>query len=423
MPNPRNWAYNLLRKSERLFKTDMIYVARSGFWLTLGQVVSVGLAFISSLFFANVVPKEVYGNYKFIIATTSILGALSLTGMGTVVVQAVARGAEGVFGDAVRTTLKWGVIMLGAAILSGGYYFAHDNSTLGFSFLIAGASMLLINSYSLYGNYLVGKKNFKDGTVYNTISQIVITTSVILMAVLTKNILAIVSAYFIMGAATTIFFYRRAVSKNHLNSVRDDSLIAYSKHISVMNFFGTFANQLDKVLIFHYLGAANLAIYVFAQAIPDQFKGAFKNLFGIAFPKYATIPESDLRSSIIKKVLQLTAISVILALIYIFSAPFIFNLLFPKYIDAIFFSQIYILGLITIPGITLFGIYFQVKKDVLMMYRLTAISHISTIIVTVFFVYKYGLLGAVIANGLSWLIMLLAYGYYFLEDKPSFLSK
>ncbi|OHA87430.1 MAG: hypothetical protein A2123_00135 [Candidatus Zambryskibacteria bacterium GWB1_40_5] len=184
-----------------------------------------------------------------------------------------------------------------------------------------------------------------------------------------------------------------------------------------MNFFGTLANQLDKILVFHYLGAANLAIYAFSQAIPEQIKGSFKNLFNIALPKYAVLEDQDLRKSILKKTWQLMIITSVIVVAYILVAPFIFQFFFPQYTDAVIYSQIYMLGLIAIPGISLFGTYFQIKKATRTMYKLTIVSNVTTIILTFILIYNFGLKGAVIENGISWLIMLGVHYYYFSTHK------
>ncbi len=421
MAKIKSSTYNALRKSEAFFKTDMIYMALGGFWVGLGQIISAFIAFVSSLVFANFIPKDIYGNYKFIISATSILGAISLTGMGTIVTQAVARGAEGILKDAIKTTVKWGSIMVAAAFLSAIYYFLRQNITLSISMVIAGLAMLVINSYGLYGNYLTGKKNSKSNTIYGIILQAITTTLVIGVAVTTKNILLIVSAYFVSNTLLTLLFYKIVKKKNHINEVRDDSLIRYGKHISLMGFFGTLANQFDKILIFHYLGSFQLAIYAFAQAIPDQFKGILKSIFNLAMPKYAESNDRGLRHSIMKKFGQLTALVALAILVYILIAKYIFVFLFPKYLDAVFYSEIYMLGMITIPGITLFGIYFQLKKATRKMYQLNVISNISTLVITFILIYKYGLEGAVIANGLSWLVMLIAHWYYFSREQGTLL--
>jgi O-antigen/teichoic acid export membrane protein len=184
-----------------------------------------------------------------------------------------------------------------------------------------------------------------------------------------------------------------------------------------MGAFGTLANQLDKILVFHYLGATELAVYAFSQAIPDQARGALKSLFGIALPKYADMPHDQLRKSVVKKSIQLTLFTIFAVVVYLGLAPYIFETLFPKYLEAILYSQIYMLGMITIPGITLFTTYFQLKKATRKLYELNIISTISTLLITFILVYKHGLMGAVIANGTSWLVMLLVHWFYFMKEK------
>jgi O-antigen/teichoic acid export membrane protein len=410
-------AYNLLRRSERIFKTDMVYIAKNGGWLTFGQIASAVLSLASALVFANFISKDIYGNYKYIISITSILGALSLTGMGPVVVQGVAQGKEGVFMEAVRTSLRWGWIMVVGAVFISVYYFLNHNTSLSISMLVAGVAMLFISSYSLYGNYLSGKKNFKDLTIYNVLSQIIIFIITIVVIIATKNVLYMVIAYFVTNVIVTLFFYKRVVDENHINDTKDHSLMTYSKHLSFLGFFGAAASQLDKVLIFHYLGAVNLAVYSFSMAIPEQFRGVYKNLFAVVAPKYATLDEQDLRHSVGKKFMNLTLLTAIFVVIYIIAAPYIFAILFPKYIEAVLYSQIFMLGMITIPGIGLFANYFQVRKATATVYKISIINNVAIFIVTFIFIRTYGLMGAVIANGVSWLIMALVLWYYFMIDK------
>jgi O-antigen/teichoic acid export membrane protein len=394
------------------FETDMLYVAKSGFWLTLGQISGALLAFGLSVFFANYISKDIYGNYKFVLSITGILGALSLTGMGNVVVQSVARGKEGTLKEAVKATLWWGLIILVVGVISSIYYFLKGNTILGFSMVIASIATPLTNAFALYGGYFSGKKNFKLSTLYWLISQILINAGIIIVAVMTQNILALVFIYFAVTLGVNCLGFIRVISKYTLNNEVDNEMMTYGKHVSFMNFFSTIANQLDKILVFHYLGAINLAIYSFSQAIPEQIKGAFKNLFNIAIPKYAVLPDADLRKSILKKTRQLTFIASGLVLGYILLSPFIFKIFFPKYTDAVFYSQIYMLGLIAIPGISLFATYFQIKKATKTMYKLTVLSNITTIILTITLIYNFGLKGAVIENGISWFIML-SINYYF----------
>lgn len=409
--------FDALRKSEGFFKTDMVYLSKGGFWLGIGQVISALIALASSLFFANLVSKEIYGNYKFIISATSILASLSLTGMGTIVTQGVAQGAEGILKSAVKTTFKWGAVIVAVALAISLYYFTQGNTVLGLAMLFAGIALPISQAFTLYGNYLMGKKDFKRVTLYATASQFLTTATLIVVAITTQSIIAMVFVYFALNTVTTVWAYRHTVKLFHINRNQDHTLIPYGKHLSVMGAFGTLANQLDKILVFHYLGAIQLAVYAFSQAIPDQAKGVLKSLFGIALPKYADLAPEKLRASVVKKSIQLTLFTIFAVGVYLGLAPFIFQTLFPKYLEAMFYSQIYMLGLITIPGITLFGIYFQLKKATRKLYELNVVSTVSTLLITFILVYKHGLMGAVVANGASWLVMLLVHWFYFMKEK------
>lgn len=404
------------------FETDAIYIAKSSFWLTFGQIASTVIALFSSIFFANYVDKDIYGQYKFVLSLTGILGALSLTGMGSVVVQAVSRGAEAVLKESIRVSLRWSVFILFFGLFGSGYYFFNDNHTLGISLFIASISIPLMNSFGLYTGFFNGRKNFKLSTLYWVTTQALTTTGLVLSAIYTQSVVSLIFIYFAINTICAIYGYYRVITKHKPNEVKDETMIPYGKHISLMNLFGTLANQLDKVLVFHYLGAINLAIYSFSQAIPEQIKGSFKNLFAIALPKYAILDDKDLRKSILKKTRQLTGITFIIVVIYIICAPFIFQILFPKYTEAVIYSQIYALGLLAIPGISLFATYFQLKKATKTMYKLTVISNIVTIVLTITLVYKLGLKGAVIENGLSWLTMLVINYYFFATHKETISS-
>ena len=409
-------ARRALRWSEKYFKTDMVYVAKSGFWMTFGQVSAVGLVFVTAIVFANFLPKEVYGKYKFILSAVAILGGLSLTGLGSVVIQAVAQGKEGVLKDAIRTSVRWGIMPFSVALVLAGYYFFSGNNELGFAMIIGGICTPIVNAYGLYGGLFSGRKDFFRSTMYATVSQTINTVLLLIVSVFVYNALALVAVTFITSVLVTIGLYNHAMNRHKPNGVHDPSMIEYGKHISYMNFLGVVANQLDKVLVFHWLGAVELAVYSFAIAIPEQVIGSFKNLFGIALPKMSVLHPDQLRASVIDKFLRLTLITAGITALYYVAAPYIYLILFPKYLESVWYSQVYMLGLVTIPGISLFSTYFQVRRETAILYKLSVAGNVVTIIYSAFLIYSFGLAGAVIENGASWLTMLLINGYYFAKD-------
>ena len=78
--------------SEKYIKTDMVYLARSGFWLLFGQGTTLLSVLALSIVFANFLPKETYGTYKYILSLTGIFSIFTLPGMTTALIRATARG-------------------------------------------------------------------------------------------------------------------------------------------------------------------------------------------------------------------------------------------------------------------------------------------------------------------------------------------
>ena len=62
----KNSVYTFLRKTEKYTKTDMVYLASGGFWLSIKTALSILIALSLSIAFANLLPKETFGEYKYI---------------------------------------------------------------------------------------------------------------------------------------------------------------------------------------------------------------------------------------------------------------------------------------------------------------------------------------------------------------------
>ena len=110
MNQMKNWFYRFLKRTQKYTGTDNVYLAKGGFWLTLGQVVSMASAFLLAIAFANLLDPVTYGNYKYILSLLGLLGIFTLDGMRTAINQAVARDLEGSFYTGFKTKLKWGLL-------------------------------------------------------------------------------------------------------------------------------------------------------------------------------------------------------------------------------------------------------------------------------------------------------------------------
>ncbi len=387
----------LLRKSERFTKTDMVYLAGGGFWLTLGQIVSSAATFGLAIAFANFLPKEVYGFYKFVLSIAGLLSIFTLHGMMSSVTQAVSRGFDGSVLPALRTRLRWGMLGGLAALGTAGYYFVNGNPTLTISFFIVAAFLPVMDAFGIFDALLNGKKRFRELATYNLWQKVVSTAILVVVVFLTNNLFLVLLAYFIPYTLLRYYFLRRSLKKFAENNKKDPASLSYGKHLSFMSVLATAAGQLDKVLIFHFLGAAELAVYAFALAPPEQIKGPLKGITALMLPKYSARDTEEIREGIGNKVFKFFLFHAALVVIYILAAPFLFQVFFPQYMDSVFLSQIFSLSLLANSFIPI-GVFFTAKKKVKEQYIGNIVIPIFQMVITIALIIPLGLLGLIIAR-------------------------
>lgn len=347
--------YTLLRKTEKYTKTDMVYFAKGSFLLTAGQVISSGATFLLAIAFANFIPRETYGTYKYVLSITSILAITTLRGMEAALTQAVARSCEGAFLPVLKTKMRWGALGGVGSIGLALYYLFMGNTTLSFSFFIIAVFLPFMDAFGIYNSFLQGKKQFTASALYTTISQVVATIIMIVSIALTKNLFVILFVYFASWTLLKLFFLLRTIRKFPPNQKNDPHALSYGKHLSTINITATAIGSLDNVILFHYLGSIELAIYSFALAPVSQLRGLFNQIPILAIPKLAQRPVKEIQQILWKRYFALFGVGLAIAGTYILAAPYLFALFFPRYLDSVLLSQIFSLSIPIALGQTILG--------------------------------------------------------------------
>jgi O-antigen/teichoic acid export membrane protein len=330
-----------LRWSERYTKTDMVYLVQAGVWTNLGVITSTAMGLLLSIAFANLLPKEVYGTYQYLLSLSALVAAVCLGGMQQAVAQSVARGNEGDVRAALRAQLKWNLVPAALALAGAAYYALHGNSIVAAGLVIVGLFTPLTSAFSIYGALLGGTRQFKRFFFYSFMANLAYYAAIFAAMILFKVAVVLVFVNLAVNAAATTYFYYRTLRVCEPNEKTDPHTVSYGAHLSVMNAFGTVISQLDSILVFHFLGAAQLAVYSFATLIPER-GGAFLSFIGTAaFPKYSQRTLAELRGSIVSQTWRAAALGAAVALVYAALAPLLFHLLFPKYLDALSYTQLY----------------------------------------------------------------------------------
>lgn len=342
---------SLLRRSERYTQTDMVYLTKGGFWLSMGQAVSFLANFLLTMAFANWVSKETFGTYKYVLSLFGILSIPSLSGLNTAVITSTAKNEDGSFKKSLTMKMKWGILGTLASLAVAGYYFFRGNPVLSVCFLIVAVFLPFFNGFSLYESFLAGKKKFDLQNKFFIIGQIVSLAFLSAALFFSKNIFLILLAYFLPWTLLYLCFLLLTLKKFKPQGKADKKTISFGKHLSLMNVLSAVNSQLDRILLWHFLGPASLAIYSVSMMMPDRIKEALKTIGSLALPKLSARTSEELKKSLPKKTLRLFYLAIPAMLVYILIAPFVFKWFFPQYYQYVLYSQIYALILLTYPRI------------------------------------------------------------------------
>jgi len=389
-------AVGLLRGAERYTKTDMVYLAKGGFWLSAGQAASALTALGLSIVVDRYLDKEVYGSYKYVMSVVAIFGALTITGVGTIVIREVARGKDSVVRWAFATSARWALVPTTAALLFALYQYYSGAYALAGAFAIAALVFPLSNAAAVYQSFFAGKKDFKRSSTYWAIANVFTATSIAAAMIVFGTVEAIVGAATIVGALGSYAAYRIATRDvpAHEDAATHASHEGFAWHLSGLNLLSTASANADKIVVFHFLGPVAAATYVFAMAIPDQIRAIFKSAARVALPKLAARPYDEVRHALPRKIASGVALAALAVVGYALIAEYIYAFLFPSYMEAVVYSRVLAITSIFVLGQVAVAT-FQAHGKTGNLYRYSAVADVLQIIVSVSLVPFFGLWGAV----------------------------
>lgn len=390
---------SILNFLEKLIRTDIRYAIKGFFWFSVGYLVSTLAGIATAVAFANLLAPEVYGNFRYVLSILPFLDISTLKRIDQSLTISVAKGFEGDVVNAFKTKMKWGVFGSLAGIGLSFYYYLNGNNQLWLLIAIMAIFVPLFNTPLISLDYLSGKKKFKALTVIGSLSSVVYSILIVAFIFLSKNIILLLLAYFISNVLIrlTAFFY--VIKKYPPNNKVEENnkTINYGKKLSVLEIINVIGSSLDNVLVFHYLGAAELAAYSFIKKVPENLKLIPRFITQLSVPKFSNRDIGDplIKKEVVRKTWFFAAGSVFIVITYILLAPFIFKTLFAPYKQYVFLSQIYALSFAFNYG----GLFFNFvetsrkAKDVLSLNVTISILSILTVFISLKF---YGLLGLVV---------------------------
>jgi O-antigen/teichoic acid export membrane protein len=408
--------HTLLRKTEKYTKTDMVYLASGGFWLGVKVVLGALLSLALSLAYANLLPQTIFGEYKYVFSVFGFLALAGLPGMSTSVVKSIAQGFDGTAMAALKIKIKWGVLGGIGAVCVGIYYFIHGNIELAGAFFVSGIFLPVVDAFGMWSTILNAKKLFRISAYYEIGIQAICISILITTLFFTNNLIIILLAYF--GSYTTArFLALRTIIKHHtVNQNVDPTGVGHGKHLSAMEVMGTLTETVEGMLLWQFLGPIPLAIYSFSKAIPNQINAALKRIVPLSLPKFAQREMHVIKKTLIYRLILMFVFLLLITGAYIIVAPYIYQVFFPKYVDSIFYSQLYILTLLFFPK-KILGTILNAHGHVRALYINSVATPVLKLIILISLVPSFGILGAVFSELVSQLFSLVLLSILFVNSR------
>lgn len=395
----------LIDSLEHRLAIDVRYALRGISWIAVGKIVDACSSLALALAFANLLSPETYGVYRYVLAVASVLAIPTLNGINSALIQAIANHKEGTIAKAFAVKLRFGLIGSLGALLGSVYYLLNDNIVLSMCFAIVALFIPLKEAFGLFDATLQGRQDFKRSSLIDALLQVTIMCGIVAVIVITKNVIIIIGAYFLLwtgGRALAWYFMHQRPTSTSAHE--DARTISFGKHLTLMGAGGVIAQYADQILLFQNVGAAELALYSIAIAIPEQFKGSFKGIFALILPRYSKQSVESIRATIWYKARILGCITILMTIGYIALIPWALPLLFPKYTEAVFYSQLFALSFFTLVA-GIFVTALQAQHKIRELYIFNIIQPIVQIVTVIIGVLWFGIIGAIVARVLTRYIM------------------
>ena len=399
--------------AERFLNLSLSYAWKNSKWVFINSAVNILGSFFTSIAFANFISPTLYGSYKYLNSIGSSLDFLKIKWIDSVAVQELAKDKDGAFFWAINQKIRWGLLFFVGLLIASGFYFLQGNYAFAGALLILAATEVPINILGTYNVLLQSKRLFREDSLYSSSNTILRTLLLIAVLFFAPNLIFIFLTTNGVAVLANAYFYFKTIRQFSPEMYRQSTPIDtdtehFSRHLYFLNIFATITNNIDSLLLFHFLGPETLAVYAIARSFPNLIQTVISNISFIYFPKLVTLGLEQLKQAFWQRLAQATAIGGLISLVYISVIPFVFDTIYPKYQDATFYTQLISLSFILFTPGRYFAYIFQVQRLITSIYVTALIS--LTIRFTLYIVLGYvaGIMGIIVAYFVSYFISLLA---------------
>lgn len=408
----------LARRTVSSFQNNFRYIAKGGFWLTFAQFIGLSSSLLLSIVMANILTPETFGQYKYLVSIFAIVAAISFHGIKLPVSLEAARGNHYIFIKGFQYSIVWNLGILFISSATAAYYYINGNMLLAIGCATIAIVAPVYYALQLAGLYMQGLAAYKTITIYSASQSIISALAVGATALLSNDPLLIFLAFILSQTIVSvpIFIHTlRQVPEQESDPKVTKEAFRFGVRLTIIGSLIKIAAELDKIIVFQLLGAAQLAIYTFALAIPRQLVATKGTLEILALPKFSGHTFRSLRHGMLPKIIASFIFSIGIILLYWVTAPILYKLLFPQYTDSVIYSQYLSLTILIIP-VSFLRQALLMHKHEKAIYFIDISEPVIRIGLYVLLIPVFGILGAVYALITTTFLQILYYLLIFFTD-------
>lgn len=394
----------LLRWSERYTRTDMVYLASGSFWVSLKASLFMLMSLGSMVAFAHLATQELYGEYQYVLATIGLVTVLGLPGMKQALVRSVAQGYDRSLIVAFREKMHWSLLAALALLAASGWYVYQGNLELGGVFALGAVSFPIINSTQIFTQFWRGKQRFQRWALFHVLFQAASMGAVVSALFFTDDNVVLILAMFFGAQAVVGVGLFLVTLRAQENTRVDTGLVSFSRHLTVMGAIGTIAGQLDKIILWHFVGPAQLAVYSFAADPVNKVKGLLP-IRTLALPRLSKnrVNTAGRKRKIFSKFVLLFALTIPMAIGVALVAPFVYTIIFPQYVEATQYIPL-LSVLIALTPFAVLSLSLTAEMKTRSLYVTQSVVPVTKIALFLVLTPLYGVWGVIVALVVSQLI-------------------
>jgi O-antigen/teichoic acid export membrane protein len=299
-------------------------------WLAFAQAFTMACGLAATAVWARFMPVEVFGEFRVLIAFTSLAAAFCLVGTGQAAMMSAAKNIDGNLRPLLRSRILANVAASLGLLAAASYYALAPAGSWPIAAGLVAAAVLfpIYNVSDIWVSWVNGKSRFRELAIERSVAGAAGVIAIVIATLSGVTQLWIVAVLYLGLAALVNLGVLKRIFARQSNDETDDSIVKYGHHSSVaMGLSGLLA--VDVIILNHVYTPQAVAIYVIALQFPNQLKAGF-SVFGQALAPaiYGTDNTRAAWQAMRHRFWLLTLVAVFVGIVGYLLLPVIVTLLF-----------------------------------------------------------------------------------------------